>query len=102
MSSLDFSNEPKDRTKALHVHQAQPFNAEPEDLAEFIEHHITPSHLVYGRNHGPIPDINAAEYSLTVTGAVDKMLHLSLQSLKSMLKVDVVAALQVRRMRGGS
>jgi sulfite oxidase len=96
MSSLDFSNEPTDRAKSLHVHQAEPFNAEPEDLTEFIKHHITPSHLVYGRNHGPIPDIKESSYSLTVNGSVVNTLHLSLSDLKSMPKVQVVAALQVR------
>jgi sulfite oxidase len=97
MLSLDFSNEPKDRTKSLHVHQAEPFNAEPEDLAEFIQHHITPSHLVYGRNHGPIPDINESSYKLTVNGLVNQPIQLSLSDLKRMPKVDIVAAIQVRR-----
>jgi hypothetical protein len=98
MPPLDFSNEPKDRAKSLHIHQAEPFNAEPEDLAEFIQHHITPSHLVYGRNHGPIPDIEESSYKLTVNGSVNQPVQLSLSDLKSMPKVEIVAALQVCHM----
>ena len=99
MSSLDFSNEPKDRPKALHIHQTEPFNAEPEDLREFIQYHITPSHLVYGRNHGPIPDIKESSYNLIVNGSVDNTLRLSLADIKAMPKTEIVAALQVRGRR---
>jgi len=95
MTSLDFSNEPKDRPKTLHVHQSKPFNAEPEDLREFINHHITPTHLAYGRNHGPIPDIKEEDYTLTVNGLVKHYLKLTLSDLKNMPKTDVVVALQV-------
>ena len=95
MPSLDFSNDPKNRPKTLHIHQKEPFNAEPEDLAEFIKHYITPTNLVYGRNHGPIPDIKEDEYVLTVDGVVKDKLKLTLSDLKAMPKVNVVAALQV-------
>jgi hypothetical protein len=95
MGPLDFSNEPKDRPKTLHVHQSEPFNAEPEDLTEFINHYITPSHLTFKRNHGPIPDIKEEEYTLTVTGLVNHPLKLTFLDLKSMPKTDVVSALQV-------
>src|SRR5271168_2882846 len=96
MSSLDFSNEPIDRPKELHVHQEKPFNAEPHDLAELINHNITPTELVYGRNHGPIPDIKEEDYTLTINGLVDKELNFTLFQLKRMPKVEIVAALQVR------
>lgn len=92
---LDFSNEPKDRPKTLHVHQAEPFNAEPEDLREFISHAITPLHLVYGRNHGPIPDIKEHDYRLAINGLVKKELTLKLSDLKNMQRTTVVTALQV-------
>lgn len=95
MKELDFSNDPKDRPKTLRIHQSEPFNAEPEDLTEFINHHITPIDLVYHRNHSPIPDIKEDEFVLTVNGLVDHILELSLSDLKSMPKMDVVAALQV-------
>jgi hypothetical protein len=95
MPPLDFSNDPKDRPKTLHIHQKEPFNAEPEDLDEFIKHFITPTHLVYGRNHGPIPDINEKEYVLTVDGVVKDKLNMTLSDLKAMPKTDVVASLQV-------
>ena len=95
MPSLDFSNEPKNRPKTLLVHQSEPFNAEPEDLSEFINHHVTPTNLVYGRNHGPIPDIMDADYTLTVNGLVDQELKLTLSDIKSLPKTTVVTALQV-------
>ena len=96
MPTLNYSNDPKDRPKTLCVHQSEPFNAEPEDLEEFISHHITPIHLAYGRNHGPIPNIKEEEYRLEVNGLVEKPLTLTLSDLKSMPRTDVVAALQVR------
>ena len=95
MTPLDFSNEPKDRPKTFRIHQFEPFNAEPEDLTEFINHHITPTHLAYGRNHGPIPDIKEEEYTLMVNGLVNNPLKLTLPDLKNMPKTVVVAALQV-------
>ena len=95
MPSLDFSNEPKDRAKALLVHQKEPFNAEPKDLREFISHSITPLHLVYGRNHGPIPDIKESDYRLTINGLVKTHLSLKLSDIKKMPRTDVVTALQV-------
>ena len=95
MSSLDFSNDPKDRPKTLHIYLSEPFNAEPEDLTEFIKYYITPTNLVYGRNHGPIPDIKENDYRLVVDGLVDHRLCLSLSDLKSLPKTNVVAAIQV-------
>jgi len=95
MPALDFSKDPKTHPNTLHVHQEEPFNAEPADPAELIKHHITPTTLVYGRNHGPIPDIKEHEYSLTINGLVNHELTLTLSDLKTMAKTHVVAALQV-------
>ena len=99
--SLDFSNDPKDRPRTLHIHQSEPFNAEPEDLSDLINHNITPTHLVYGRNHGPIPNIKEDEYTLTIDGLVDRKLSLSLSELKEFPKSTIVASLQVCRERRG-
>ena len=96
MTPLDFSSDPNDRPKTLRIHQSEPFNAEPGNPTEFINHHITPIHLLYCRNHGPIPNIKEEEYRLTVDGLVIKPLELTLSDLKDMPKTDVVAALQVR------
>jgi sulfite oxidase len=96
MRALDFSNDPKHRPKTLRILQSQPFNAEPDDLAEFINYYVTPTDLVFGRNHGPIPDIKEDKYTLTIDGLVDNKLILTLSELKSMPKCDVVAALQVK------
>jgi DMSO/TMAO reductase YedYZ molybdopterin-dependent catalytic subunit len=94
-TSLDFSNDPKDRPKTLHIHQSEPFNAEPEDVSDLINHNITPTHLVYGRNHGPIPNITEEEYVLTVDGLVNTKLSLRLSELKEFPKTSIVASLQV-------
>jgi sulfite oxidase len=95
--SLDFSNDPKDRPRTLHIHQKEPFNAEPEHLSDLISHNITPTHLVYGRNHGPIPNVKEDEYTLNVNGLVNTNLSLSLSDLKRFPKTSIVASLQVRR-----
>ena len=95
MAHLDFVNDPKDHPRTLHVHQEQPFNAEAGDLAELIKYNITPTNLVFTRNHGPIPDIQEDAYRLRVDGLVENPLTLSLSDLKQMPRTDVVVALQV-------
>ena len=100
MSRLDFSNEPKERPKTLHVHQSEPFNAEPEDLTEFINHFVTPTNLVFCRNHGPIPDIKEDEHIVIVNGLVEHPLRLTLSDIMHMPKTDIVAAIQVRLQKG--
>jgi DMSO/TMAO reductase YedYZ molybdopterin-dependent catalytic subunit len=96
MPDLDFSKDPKTHPRTLHIHQDEPFNAEPADPAELIKYHITPTYLVYSRNHGPMPNIAREEdYSLSVDGLVERNLTLTLSDLKSMQKTEAVTALQV-------
>lgn len=49
------------------VHSVEPFNAEPPP-AVLAAGEITPADAFYCRNHGPIPDIDADGWHLTVGG----------------------------------
>ncbi|KAJ1651127.1 hypothetical protein IWQ61_008233 [Dispira simplex] len=65
--TFQYKDEPmetRDR-KVLLVRNETPFNAEPT-LPRLIEHLITPIPRFFKRNHGPIPQLNPAEYTLTV------------------------------------
>jgi DMSO/TMAO reductase YedYZ molybdopterin-dependent catalytic subunit len=95
MGRLDYSNEPTNRPNTLLIHDKGPFNAEPKNLAELIKYDITPSHLVFARNHSPIPDIKAEEYTLTVNGLVNNVLRFSLAEIMAMPKTTIVCAMQV-------
>jgi sulfite oxidase len=93
---LDFSKDPKTYPATLHLHQKEPLNAEPFDSRELIAHNITPLHLIFDRNHGPIPDITEDGYRLTVNGLVTRPMEFTLSDLKEMPPTEIVAALQVR------
>jgi sulfite oxidase len=81
------------RTDML-VHGEEPFNAEPARAA-LAEHVVTPVDVFYSRNHGPIPDIDATDWRLTVDGRVDHPLTLSLADLQERFtRREVVATLQ--------
>lgn len=89
---MDFSSQPAP-SKHLQVHQEQPLNAEPSK-AQLIRHPITPLHLHYARNHGPIKSIDPAKHTLKITGKVTRELELKLDDLKKYPRAEVVAALQ--------
>ena len=62
------------------VHERDPYNAEtPRDrlLAP-----ITGAASFYVRNHGPVPELDAGSWSLTVAGLVDSPLRLTLDELR--------------------
>jgi sulfite oxidase len=62
------------------VHTSDPYNAEPP--AELLrENFVTPRGLFYVRNHGAIPQIDAAAFRLAVNGMVERALDLSLDTL---------------------
>lgn len=76
------------------VHERSPFNAEPSRSA-LAEHAITGFDTFYSRNHGPVPDIPAEAWRLTIDGLVDEYLNLSLDELKGNFGAhEVVATLQ--------
>ncbi len=58
-------------------------------------HQVTPLDTFYGRNHGPIPHIDAALWRLRVDGLVDRPLELSMEDLQGRFRErTVVATLQ--------
>ncbi|GBG61513.1 hypothetical protein CBR_g21855 [Chara braunii] len=82
------------RDPRLVVNSKEPFNAETPPK-ELVQAFITPSHLFYKRNHGPIPVLNDAErFHLIVDGLVTKPLSLSLDDLKRLPKNSVAVTLQ--------
>jgi sulfite oxidase len=75
------------------VHQTEPYNAETPPGV--LMRQITPIDAFYGRNHGPIPDTDAANWRLKVDGLVDHVLELSLEDLQRRFpERTVVATLQ--------
>lgn len=91
---MDYSNEPP-HSELLVVKGKEPFNAEPE-VSALVEFKYTPEDLVYCRNHGPVRELDWREFMVTVNGAVDTPLKLSIWDLRTQFqKTHVVAALQV-------
>ncbi|MER6926354.1 molybdopterin-dependent oxidoreductase, partial [Streptomyces spiralis] len=76
------------------VHEREPFNAEPPRIA-LAGLPETPVDTFYGRNHGPVPDIDAAAWRLRVDGLVERVLELSLDDLRARFHAaEVVATLE--------
>ena len=70
-----------DADPALIVWSEEPLNAEtPLDLLS--RERLTPNELFFIRNHGPIPELDPADYRLTVRGLVAEPLTLSLDDLR--------------------
>ncbi|HRH61363.1 MAG TPA: molybdopterin-dependent oxidoreductase, partial [Chitinophagaceae bacterium] len=78
----------------LLYHTTCPDNAE-QCLEKLREHFVTPYEHFYIRNHGEVPEINAATYSLVINGMTNQELRLSLDDLKNNFpKHTVMATLQ--------
>lgn len=91
---MNYAGEPQ-HSDLLTVQGTEPFNAEPL-AASLVEFDVTPEDLVYCRNHGPVLDLDEEAYGVTVNGAVDRELSLSMHELRTLFpQVSVVAALQV-------
>ena len=56
-----------DKRADMVVHEAEPFNAESNSVV-LAESYLTEVDRFYSRNHGPIPDISAQGWTLTVDG----------------------------------
>ena len=65
----------------LHVWTTAPFNAEPP-LDLLVGSLVTPTELLYVRNHGNVPEVDPTAYRLAVLGMVERPLELSLQDLR--------------------
>ena len=78
----------------LRVHSAEPLVGGPP-LPELRQDHITPADLFFIRNHGPIPEVDAASFRLEVDGLVRKQMQFSLTELRaSFPRISVTATLQ--------
>ena len=78
----------------LIVHQEEPFNAET-GLEALAEGPVTATDAFYVRGHGPVPEIDPAEWRLRVHGVVERELDLSLQTLREAFRErEVTATLQ--------
>ncbi|WP_426509536.1 sulfite oxidase [Dactylosporangium sp. McL0621] len=82
-----------DKRDDMVVYQMEPFNAEPPPAA-LAGQALTPIDTFYSRNHGPIPDIDPAEWRLDVGGLVDRSLRLSLADLQQLPHRTDVATLE--------
>ncbi|MGN6380697.1 MAG: molybdopterin-dependent oxidoreductase [Gaiellales bacterium] len=85
----------------LVVRRDEPFNAEtPIDLLRSSAR--TPTESFFVRSHGPTPAVDPAAYRLTVTGAVERPLVLSLDDLRERFEhVEVTATLACAGNRRG-
>jgi sulfite oxidase len=73
---------PWGKRDSMIIHQAEPYNAETSRAA-LAGHMLTPLDVFYGRNHGPIPEIDPGSWRLTVDGLVRNQLELSLADLQA-------------------
>ncbi len=72
------------------VHEQDPYNAEPPPSA-LAGHPLTPLDAFYSRNHGPIQELDAAAWRLTVDGLVERPLELTLAALQAAGEVRTLA-----------
>ena len=76
---------------ALIIWSEEPLNAEtPVELLSGAG--ITPNELFFVRSHGPIPEVDPANYRLTVRGLVAEPLTLSLEELRQRFEHVIVDA----------
>jgi sulfite oxidase len=75
------------------VHGREPFNAETGPAA--LIDTVTATDAFYVRSHGDVPDVDEAAWRLTVHGAVERELELSLATLREAFRErEVTATLQ--------
>jgi sulfite oxidase len=81
------------KNSSLIVHKEMPFNAETP-LELITKSCITPEEVFFVRNHGSIPEIDAEQYRLRVTGMVRRTLSLSLDEISKFSSKTISATLQ--------
>ncbi|PFH46815.1 hypothetical protein AMATHDRAFT_7387 [Amanita thiersii Skay4041] len=97
---MDYSLEPP-HSNQLIVRALKPFNAEPS-VSALVEFPLTPSDLIYCRNHGPVREFNEDSYCLSISLIDGMKVEYTMQSLKEQFqKAEVVAALQCAGNRRG-
>ncbi len=83
-----------DKRTDMVVHEDDPYNAEPP-RGGLADRMLTPIDAFYSRNHGPIPQLDAADWRLRVDGLVGRELEVSLAELRTGFpNRTVVATLQ--------
>src|SRR5436309_1208420 len=75
------------------VRQEEPLNAGPPPHL-LLSSAVTPVDLFFVRNHGSVPEVDAATYRLTVEGRVRRPFRISLEELRRLPRVTVPATLQ--------
>lgn len=76
------------------VHEVEPFNAETP-LPALAQAPVTDAETFYVRNHGPVPELDAQRWRLSVHGLVQRPLELSLRDLQREFEQhQVMATLQ--------
>lgn len=81
------------KSPATIVHGRDPLNVEtpPPSLMESF---VTPTSLFFVRSHGSLPEVDLQDYSLEVSGLVDRPLRLTLDELRDLLpKRELTASL---------
>lgn len=71
---------------------AEPYNAETPMAA--LAEALTPTERFYVRNHFPVPAVDPASWRLTVEGAVERRLELSLDEVRALPERTVAATLE--------
>merc|ERR1740130_1116641 len=79
--------------EGLLTNTRHPYNAEAR-LRELTDSWITPVGKHFVRNHGLVPDIDPADYELTVCGMGVKETTFTLEQLKAFPRVDVTTVIQ--------
>ncbi len=74
------------------VHTREPFNAEAPPAA--LRTPLTDVDAFYSRNHGPIPDVDPATWTLRIEGLVDSPATLTLADLAGFEQRELTATLQ--------
>lgn len=76
------------------IRTSEPLNSEPP-LDALVRDDVTPAEWFYVRTHGTIPEIDEERFVLTVEGAVETPLRLTMHELRARFeKATVMAALQ--------
>lgn len=86
------------RANQLRVPTQHPWNSEPP-LKTLIDHYYTPNDMFFVRNHNNVPNIDGAEYTLEVSGALEqwgmKEKTYTLADLKTKFpRTEIVSTLQ--------
>ena len=79
------------RSPILKVNTNEPFNAETPTVL-LAEHFMTPNDIFFVRNHLPVPEVDAKDYRLEVTGSGLEHISLTLEDLKSKFSQYTVTA----------